>query len=158
HRLREEIISYETLLGSEANLLAAIRADLVHLRDKFGDDRRTEIIESDGRVLLPEDLIAEENQAVTISHNGYLKRLPLNTYRSQHRGGRGVSGGTAHENDFIEHFFVASTHAYLLIFTNRGQLYWLKVYDIPQMSRTSPGRAIANVLSLKPEEKIASVI
>jgi DNA gyrase subunit A len=84
--------------------------------------------------------------------------LPLNTYRSQHRGGKGVSGGAAREDDFIEHFFVASTHAYLLCFTNQGQVYWLKVYDIPPMSRTSSGRAIANVLSLKPEEKITSVI
>src|SRR5438309_4601928 len=105
-----------------------------------------------------EDLIAEEVNAVTISHNGYIKRLPLNTYRSQHRGGKGISGGAAREDDFIEHFFVASTHAYLLCFTNRGQLYWLKVYDIPQMSRTSTGRSIANVLSLKEEEKITSVI
>src|SRR4029077_20281360 len=105
-----------------------------------------------------EDLIAEEPNAVTISHNGYIKRLALNTYRSQHRGGKGVSGGAAKEDDFIEHFFVASTHAYLLCFTNKGQLYWLKVYDSPQMSRTSLGRSIANVLSLKPEEKISSVI
>src|SRR5439155_9830174 len=87
-----------------------------------------------------------------------IKRLPLNTYRSQHRGGKGISGGATKEDDFIEHFFVASTHAYLLCFTNRGQVYWLKVYDIPQMSRTSAGRAIANVLSLKAEEKITSVI
>jgi DNA gyrase subunit A len=84
--------------------------------------------------------------------------LPLNTYRTQHRGGKGVSGGSTREDDFIEHFFVASTHAYLLCFTNRGQLYWIKVYDIPQGSRTSAGRAIANVLSLKPEEKITSMI
>src|SRR5205823_13412428 len=84
--------------------------------------------------------------------------LPLTTYRTQHRGGKGVSGGLTREDDFVEHFFVASTHAYLLCFTNRGQVYWLKVYDIPQMSRTSPGRAIANVLSLRPEEKISSVI
>ncbi|HEV3262611.1 MAG TPA: DNA gyrase C-terminal beta-propeller domain-containing protein, partial [Gemmataceae bacterium] len=136
---------------------AVVRADLIELRDKYGDDRRTQIIEAAGRVNL-EDLIAEEVNAVTISHNGYIKRLPLNTYRSQHRGGKGVSGGGAREDDFIEHFFVASTHAYLLCFTNRGQVYWLKVYDIPQMSRTSVGRAIANVLSLKPEEKITSLI
>jgi len=105
-----------------------------------------------------EDLIAEEDNAVTISHAGYIKRLPLSTYRTQHRGGKGVSGGATREDDFIEHFFVASTHAYLLCFTNRGQLYWIKVYDIPAGSRTSTGRAIANVLSLKPEEKITSLI
>ena len=155
--LREKIIAYETLLSSERNINEVIKADLIEMRDKFGDERRTEIIDASGRVNY-EELIAEEDQAVTISHNGYVKRLPLNTYRSQHRGGRGVSGGQTREDDFIEHFFVASTHAYLLCFTNKGQLYWLKVYDIPLMSRTSAGRAIANVLSLRPDEKISSVI
>ncbi len=155
--LREQILGYEQLLSSDRNLLAVIRADLVELRDKYGDERRTAIIEARGQVNY-EDLIAEEVNAVTLSHAGYIKRLPLNTYRSQHRGGKGVSGGATREDDFIEHFFVTSTHAYLLCFTNAGQLYWLKVYDIPQMSRTSPGRAIANVLSLKAEEKISSVI
>jgi DNA gyrase subunit A len=155
--LRQKIVGYERLLSSERNILDVVKADLVQLRDKYGDERRTEIVEESGRVNM-EALIAEEVQAVTISHNGYVKRLPINTYRSQHRGGKGVSGGQAREDDFIEHFFVASTHAFLLCFTNRGHLYWLKVYDIPLMSRTSPGRAIANVLSLKPEEKISSVI
>src|SRR5262249_32011545 len=154
--LRGQITSYETLLSSEKNILAVIRTDLEELRDKYGDTRRTDITDEEGRVDM-EALIAEEINAVTITHNGYIKRLALKTYRTQHRGGKGVSGGT-HEDDFIEHFFVASTHAYLLIFTNRGHLYWLKVYDIPQLGRTSPGRAIANVLSLKPEEKISSII
>ena len=157
NNLRQQIQSYEQLLSSERNILDVVRADMVELRDKYGDERRTKIIEAIGKISY-EDLIAEEVNAVTISHNGYIKRLPLNTYRSQHRGGKGVSGGGPREDDFIEHFFVASTHAYLLCFTNRGQVYWLKVYDIPQMSRTSAGRAIANVLSLKPEEKITSVI
>jgi DNA gyrase subunit A len=155
--LRQQIRRHEELLSSEQNILSVIRADLVELRDKYGDDRRTQIIDATGRVSY-EDLIAEEVNAITISHNGYIKRLPLNTYRSQHRGGKGVSGGNARGDDFVEHFFVASTHAYLLCFTNRGQVYWLKVYDVPQMSRTSAGRAIANVLSLKAEEKITSVI
>ncbi len=155
--LRGQIRIHETLLASETNILAVIRADLTELRDKFGDERRTQIIDAVGKVSV-EDLIAEEINAVTISHNGYIKRLPLSTYRSQHRGGKGVSGGQAREDDFVEHFFVASTHDYLLCFTNGGQLYWLKVYDLPQMSRTSMGRAIANVLSLKLEEKITSVI
>src|SRR5262249_7609221 len=150
--LREKIIGYERLLGSDRSILDVIKAELIGLRDKYGDDRRTEIVDAGGRVSY-EDLIAEETNAVTISHKGYIKRLPLNTYRSQPRGGKGVSGGgTREDDDFIEHFFVASTHAYLLCFTNRGQLYWLKVYDIPQMGRTSAGRAIANVLSLKSEE------
>jgi DNA gyrase subunit A len=156
--LRQKILSYETLLGDIRNIRAVIKADLEQLRDKYGDERRTEIIDADARRLDYEDLIPEEMQAITLSHNGYIKRLPLNTYRSQHRGGKGVSGGATREDDFIEHFFVASTHTYLLCFTNRGQLYWLKVHGIPQMSRTSTGRALANVLSLKPEEKITSVI
>jgi DNA gyrase subunit A len=155
--LRGKIQSYEQLLGAERNIREVIKADLRELRDKYGDDRRTEITGEVGRLNL-EDLIAEEDNAVTISHAGYIKRLPLNTYRTQHRGGKGVSGGATREDDFIEHFFVASTHAYLLCFTNRGQLYWIKVYDIPAGSRTSTGRAIANVLSLKPEEKITSLI
>jgi DNA gyrase subunit A len=155
--LRGQIRDHEQLLSSERNILEVIRADLVQMRDKYGDERRTKIIEAVGKVNY-EDLIAEEMNAVTLSHNGYIKRLPLNTYRSQHRGGKGISGGGARDDDFIEDFFVASTHAYLLCFTNRGQLYWLKVYDIPQMSRTSVGRSIANVLSLKEDEKITSVI
>ncbi len=156
--LRQHIRAYEELLSTEKNILAVIRKDLEELRDKYGDERRTQILDAQPSELSIEDLIAEEINAVTLSHNGYIKRLPLNTYRSQHRGGKGVSGGAAKEDDFIEHFFVASTHAYLLCFTNRGQMYWLKVYDVPQMGRTSSGRAIANLLSFKPEEKITSVI
>lgn len=156
-QLRQQIVEYERLLASEAAILAVIRADLVELRDKYADERRTEIVDDEVSVDL-EDLIPEETNVVTISHQGYIKRLPLNTYRRQHRGGKGVSGGQTREDDFIEHLFVASTHAYLLCFTNRGQVYWLKVHQIPQASRTSAGRAIANVLSLRPEEKITSVI
>ena len=118
---------------------------------------RTEIT-GEAANLSIDDLIAEEEQIVTLSHKGYIKRLPLTTYRSQHRGGRGVSGGTTRDDDFIEHFYAASTHAYLLCFTNRGQLYWLRVYDIPEGSRTSAGRHINQVLQFKQEERITSVI
>jgi DNA gyrase subunit A len=155
--LREKILGYERLLSNERNLLDVVKRDLVELRDKYGDERRTEITGEVGR-LTDLDLIEEENMAVTISHGNYIKRLPINTYRTQHRGGKGVSGGVAREDDFIEHFFVASTHAYLLCFTTRGQLYWIRVYDIPEQSRTAQGRALANFLSLKPDEKISSVI
>ena len=158
NELRNHIVRYETLLSNEAILRAVVRGELVELRDKYGDERRTEIIDTPLSELTYADLLREEINAVTLSHNGYIKRLPLNTYRTQHRGGKGISGGAAREDDFIEHFFVASTHAYLLCFTNRGQLYWLRVFTIPEMGRTSPGRAIANVLSLKPDEKITSVI
>ncbi len=158
NELRQQIRSYEELLSTEANLLNVIRDDLNELRNKFGDERRTQIIDAPADNLTMEDLIAEELNAVTISHNGYIKRLPLTTYRSQHRGGRGISGGQAREDDFIEHFFVSSTHAYLLCFTNRGQVYWIKVYDIPQMSRTSAGRSIANVLQLREDEHITGLM
>jgi DNA gyrase subunit A len=155
-KLREEIRGFETLISDERNIKAVIRADLAHMRDRYGDERRTEISDDGGDVDM-EDLIEDEPNVVMISHEGFVKRLPLGEYRVQGRGGKGVQGGLR-ENDFIEHFFVASTKAYLLCFTDRGQLYWLKVYRIPQASRTSPGRSIANVLSLKPEEKIASII
>jgi DNA gyrase subunit A len=154
--LREQIVGYEHLLGDENNVMAVIRADLEEMRSKYGDARKTDFGEDAGNVNY-EDLLEEEDQVVNISHNGYIKRLPMDTYRVQHRGGRGVSGG-AREDDFIEHFFIASTHAYLLCFTNHGQVYWLKVYNIPEASRTSAGRSIANVLSLREDEKISSVI
>jgi DNA gyrase subunit A len=156
--LRQKIVGWERLLGDERNIRAVIRTDLEEMRDKYGSERVTGFSEAVGEFNY-EDLIAEEQNAVTISHKGYIKRLSLSTYRSQHRGGKGVSGGgTREDDDFIEHFFVASTHAYLLCFTNRGQVYWLKVYNIPQGSRTAMGKHLANVLSLKAEEKITSVI
>jgi DNA gyrase subunit A len=157
HDLRGKIVGYERLLSSEQNLLEVVKSDLRELRDRYGDARRTDIQGEVGRVTR-EDLIPEETNAVTLSHRGYIKRLPLSTYRTQHRGGRGVTGGQAREDDFIEQLFVASTHAWLLCFTSRGQLYWLKVHTIEEQSRISGGRAIANVLSLKEEERITSVI
>jgi DNA gyrase subunit A len=155
--LRQKVRSFEELLSSEENIARVVRADLVELRNRYGEDRKTEITGEAVRVSRV-DLIPEEDMVVTLSHQGYIKRLPLTTYRTQHRGGRGVSGGTTREDDFIEQFFVASTHAYLLCFTNRGQLYWLRVLDIPEGSRTAAGRHIAQVLSLKQEEKITSLI
>jgi DNA gyrase subunit A len=154
--LREQIIGYETLLSDETNIRAVIRKDMEELQTKYGDERKTEVSDEGGSVNL-EDLIPEEDVVVSISHGGYLKRMPPATFRTQHRGGRGVQGG-AREEDFIEHFFVASTHAYLLCFTNLGQCHWLKVYDIPEAARTSGGRSIANVLTLQPDEKLEGVI
>ncbi len=154
--LRVQIRGYEELLADEANIFAIIRKDLEEMRDKYGNDRRTEISDDGGDVDL-EDLIVDEPNVVTMTHEGFLKRMPLDTYRVQGRGGKGVQGGTR-ENDFVEHFFVASTKAYLLCFTDRGQCYWLRVFNIPTASRTSAGRSIANVLQLKDEEKITSII
>ncbi len=157
NEIRTRIVGYEELLSDERNIRAVIKKDLTELRDKYGTPRLTEITGPVGRINSL-DLIPEEDAAIAITHAGYIKRMPLNTFRTQHRGGKGVTGGATREDDFIEHFFVASTHDYLLCFTNRGQLYWLRVYDIPSATRTSTGRAMANVLSLKQDEKITSVI
>jgi len=156
NQIRGEIAGYEELLGDDAKVFAVIRADLELMRDRFGTDRRTEITDDGGDVEM-EDLIADEPTVVMLSHEGFIKRLPIETYRTQGRGGKGVQGGLR-DNDFIEHFFTATTKSFLLCFTDKGQCYWLKVYRIPEASRTSNGRSIANVLQLKPDEKIASVI
>lgn len=154
--LREQIRGYETLLSDDANVRAVIRDDLEKMAAKYGDDRKTEVTD-DGADVDMEDLIEDEPNVVTITHEGFIKRMPLTEYRVQGRGGKGVQGGLR-DNDFIEHFFVASTKAYLLCFTNKGQCYWLKVYRIPTAGRTSPGRSIANVLSLREDEKITSIV
>src|SRR5262245_8054647 len=155
-QIRDQIRGHETLLSDEKNIRDSIRQELVELRDKYGDERKTGFGDFEDRANV-EDLIPEEDVVVSISHGGYIKRMPPTTFRTQHRGGKGVQGG-AREEDFIEHFFVASTHAYLLCFTTRGQCHWLKVYDIPEGSRTSGGRSIANVLTLGEDEKIEGVI
>jgi DNA gyrase subunit A len=156
NKLREEIRGYETLLSDEANIRKVIRDDLTHMADRYGDDRRTEFSDADADLDM-EDLIEDEPTIVTITHEGFTKRMALSEYRVQGRGGKGVQGGLR-ENDFVEHFFAASTKDYLLCFTDKGQVYWLKVYKIPEASRTSPGRSIANVLSLRAEEKISGII
>ena len=155
--LREKINGYELLLSDEKNILADVRKDLVELKDKYSDKRRTEITGEVDDVEF-EELIPNETCAITLSHQGYIKRLPATVYRAQHRGGKGVSGGTTRDDDFIENFFIADTKDFLLCFTNLGRLYWLKVYQIPQGNRVAQGRSIANVLSLRPEEKISSII
>lgn len=154
--LREMIREYEAILADEARIKAMIREDLVEMREKFGDARRTDFSDDEGDIDM-EELIVDEPCVVTISHEGFVKRMPLDTYKVQSRGGKGVQGG-ARDNDFIEHFFTATTKQYLIAFTDKGQAYWLKVYKIPEAGRTSPGRAMANVLSLKAEEKIAGLI
>ncbi len=155
-QLRDLIRGYETLLSDDRNIHSVIRDDLEKMGAKYGDDRRTEIAEGDGDVEM-EDLIVDEPNVVTITHEGFIKRMPLTEYRVQGRGGKGVQGGLR-DNDFIEHFFVASTKAYLLCFANTGRMYWLKVYKIPQAARTNAGRSIANVLSLAENEKITSIV
>jgi DNA gyrase subunit A len=155
--LKQIIEEYEAILRDERMVLNIIAEDLHELKDKYADARRTEIGREAGEFDL-EDLIAEENCVVTISHEGYIKRLPLTSYRRQGRGGKGVIGSTAKEGDFIKDMFVASTHDYILFFTNRGQCYWQKVYDVPQMSRQAKGRAIVNMLRLRERETLANFI
>ena len=156
NQIRDQIRGYDEILGDPAKVNAIIRADLVTIRDKYGTPRLTEISDDGGDVDM-EDLISDEQMIVMLSHEGFIKRLPVETYRVQGRGGKGVQGGLR-DNDFIQHFFTASTKSFLLCFTNKGQCYWLKVYKIPEATRTSAGRSIANVLSLKEDEQIASVI
>ncbi len=154
--LVQEIKGYEAILADEKVLLGIVRKDLNEIKDKYGDKRRTQITGSLEAIDI-EDLIADEDVIVTVSHAGYIKRMPIDTYKRQGRGGRGVIGSDIREGDFIKHLFVASTHDYLLIFTNRGRCYWLRVYDVPAMSRQSKGRSIANLLNLG-AQTIASII
>ncbi len=152
--LLTEIEGYLELLGDTSKIYALIKSELEDIARRFGDDRRTEISGEELGSYNMEDLITEETMVVTISHRGYAKRLPATTYRAQRRGGKGVTGMKLEEEDPVEHLFVASTHDYLLFFTNQGKVYWQKVYEIPQMSRESKGRALVNLLNLTPEEKI----
>ncbi|MGD0464221.1 MAG: DNA gyrase subunit A [Tepidisphaeraceae bacterium] len=153
----EEIEGYEAILGNESLVMDIIREDTFEIREKYGDDRRTKV-EGGVSEFNMEKLIAQEEVVVTVSHEGYIKRLPVDTYRSQGRGGRGIRGSEAKEGDFVEQLFVANTHDHLLFFTNQGRVYQRRVYDVPELSRTSQGRAVANLLEFQTGEKIASVL
>jgi len=154
--LTEQIEGYEAILASETVLMDIIREDIYEIKQKYTDKRRTQITAA-AELFDAEDLIAEEEVIVTVSHSGYVKRMPIDTYRTQGRGGRGIIGSVTKEGDFVEHLFVASTHDYLLIFTNRGKCYWLKVYNVPSMSRQSKGRNLVNLLNLQ-NQQVASII
>jgi len=130
---------------------------LLDLRSRFADGRRTQILPATAD-LSDEDLIAEEDMVVTVSHAGYIKRNPTSLYRSQRRGGKGVVGATTREEDFVEHLFISSTHSFLLLFTTIGRVYWVKVHELPQGGRTAKGKAIVNLLSLREGEKISAVL
>jgi len=157
NELMAKIAEYKAILGDERLVLEIVDTELAELRDRFSDDRRSEITVGDNSIL-DEDLIPQEDVIITISHSGYVKRLPVNTYRSQKRGGRGVIGMDTKENDFVEHLFVSNTHQYLLFFTDKGKAYRLKAYEIPEMSRTARGTPIINLLQIEQGEKVSAVI
>jgi len=156
-KLADEISGYELILSDQRRVLDIIVEDMHELKEKLAEPRRTRIGPEAGTFSLDE-LIQQEDVVVTISHEGYVKRVPIDVFRSQGRGGRGVRGTEAKEDDFIEHMRVASTHDYLLFFTTRGRVYWLRVYDIPSMQRTSRGRALANLLTMQPSERQVAVL
>jgi DNA gyrase subunit A len=155
--LVERIEELREILGDEDRVYALIKEELGEIKDAYGDDRRTEIIHAEGEIDI-EDLIADQQMVISITRSGYIKSLPLSTYRQQRRGGIGVTGMEMKDDDYIEHLFVSSTHDYLLFFTNRGKVYRLKVYELPEASRTAKGRALVNLLPLREGERVQSVL
>jgi DNA gyrase subunit A len=155
--LVERIKELREILGDESRVSSLIKEELQEIADTYGDDRRTEITHAEGEIDI-EDLIADQQMVISITHSGYIKSLPLSTYRQQRRGGIGVTGMDMKDDDYIEHLFVCSTHDYLLFFTNRGKIYRLKVYELPEASRTAKGRALVNLLPLREGERVQSVL
>ena len=156
--LKGKIAEYEHILGDERVILDMIRADMRDLKQKYANARRSQISDEEIGDYDKESLIREEYMVVTVTHDGYIKRLPPSTYRAQNRGGRGISATNTREGDFLEHMFVALTHDFILFFTDHGKVYWIKVYDLPMATRTSGGRAIVNLLQLGEGEKITGLI
>ena len=156
-QVREAIAEYQSILGSEKKLRGVIVKELEEVKKQYGDERRTQIEDEAAEIVL-EDLIADEQVAVTVSHSGYMKRTPISTYRMQRRGGTGRTGMKTRDEDFVEHLFIASTHAYILIFTNTGRVYWLKVYEIPDLSAAGKGKHITNLVGLQPGETVKTML
>ncbi len=157
--IKKLIGELKAILADEKKVYAVVKDEITELAEKYGDPRRTEIVPAEGEDFSLEDLIATEDMAVTLTHEGYIKRTPLAVYKRQHRGTRGVLGHAAGKGeDFVEHIFVASTHAYLLFFTNRGKCYWLKVYNVPEIGRSGRGRGVRNLLELAAKEQISAVV
>jgi DNA gyrase subunit A len=154
---REHIADYESILSSEKKLRGVIVRELEEVKKLYGDERRT-VIEDEAAEIHLEDLIADEQVAVTVSHGGYMKRTPVSTYRMQRRGGSGRTGMKTRDEDFVEHLFIDSTHAYILIFTNTGRVYWLKVYEIPDVSAAGKGKHVGNLVGLQPGETVRTML
>jgi DNA gyrase subunit A len=156
-QVRDNISEFESILGSEKKLRAVIIKELEEVKKLYGDERRT-VIEDEAAEIQLEDLIADEQMAVTVSHSGYLKRTAISTYRNQRRGGQGRMGMKTRDEDFVEHLFIASTHAYILIFTNTGRVYWLKVYEIPDVGAAGKGKHVGSLVSLQPGETVRTML
>jgi DNA gyrase subunit A len=151
------IAELKGILESEAKRMGIIKEELTEIKEKYGEERRTEVIEKWSAKGM-EDMIADEEVVLTVTHNGYIKRTNINTYRTQRRGGRGVQGAGSREEDFVEHLFTATNHSYILFFTDRGKCHWVKVYDIPEGGRAAKGRAIVNLIECEPHEKVNAFI
>jgi DNA gyrase subunit A len=154
---RDNIAEFESILASEKKLRNVIVKELEEIKKQYGDERRT-VIEDEAAEIKLEDLIADEQVAVTVSHSGYLKRTPISTYRMQRRGGTGRTGMKTRDEDFVEHLFIASTHAYILIFTNMGRVYWLKVYEIPDVGAAGKGKHVGNLVALQAGETVRTML
>jgi DNA gyrase subunit A len=155
--VRKFIKECKEILGSKPRRLKILKEELGELAHGFGDERRTEIVADQGEFSI-EDLIAEEDMVITVSHAGYIKRLPVSAYRRQRRGGRGVISAHTKEDDWLEHLFIASTHDYVMFFTQQGQCYWLKVHEIPQAARAARGKPMISCIAIKPDERIAALV
>ncbi len=155
--VRDAIAEFESILGSEVKLRKVIIKELEEVKKLYGNARRT-VIEDEAAEIMLEDLIADEQVAVTVSHSGYMKRTPISTYRMQRRGGTGRTGMKTRDEDFVQHLFIASTHAYILIFTNKGRVYWLKVYEIPDVSAAGKGKHVGNLVALQPGETVRTML
>ncbi|MGH7699220.1 MAG: DNA gyrase subunit A [Gemmatimonadales bacterium] len=155
--VRKFIKECKEILASKPRRMKILKEELTELSHGFGDERRTEIVADQGEFSI-EDLIAEEDMVITVSHSGYIKRLPVTAYRRQRRGGRGVTAAGTREDDWLEHLFIASTHDYVMFFTQSGQCYWLKVHEIPQAARAARGKPMVNCIAIKPDERIAALV
>src|SRR6266545_3640840 len=155
--VRATISELKSILKSREKRMGILKAEMAEVARDYGDDRRTEIIPDQDEFSV-EDLIAEEDMVITISHSGYIKRIAVSTYRKQRRGGRGLTGATAKEDDWIEHLFIASTHDYVMFFSDKGQVYWLKVHEIPQGGRATRGKPVIQCIAIRPDERITALV
>jgi len=155
--VRAFIKEMKSILDSKPKRMGILKKEIEDLAKEFGDERRTEIVADEGEFSV-EDLIADEDMVVTVSHAGYIKRISVSTYRRQRRGGRGLNGMGMKEEDWVEHLFIASTHDYVMFFTDQGRVYWLKVYDIPQMGRAAKGKPVVNCIAIRPDERVETLV